>query len=141
VIPVDSLKLRLHHIGFVVTNIEASLPGFLRSLGASSSGEIFLDPIQKVRVTFLATQQGDAQVELIEPVTDDAPVVKFLKERSEALHHLCYEVHDVEHSLKIMRSRGAVVAKRPKPAIAFGGRQIAWVLTAEKLLVELLEAR
>jgi hypothetical protein len=38
-----------------------------------------------------------------------------------------------------MKSRGALIVKRPKPAVAFGGRHIAWMLTAEKLLLEFLE--
>jgi len=38
-----------------------------------------------------------------------------------------------------MRSRGALLARPPKPAVAFAGRSIAWVITPEKLLVELLE--
>lgn len=38
-----------------------------------------------------------------------------------------------------MKTRGAIIARRPKPAVAFQGRRIAWMLTAEKLLVELLE--
>jgi hypothetical protein len=38
-----------------------------------------------------------------------------------------------------MKSRGALIARRPKPAVAFEGRRIAWMLTAEKMLVELLE--
>ena len=139
-IPANQLDLRLHHIGFVVQNLTASMPGFVRSLGASWDGEIFVDLHQKVRVAFLVTQPGNAKVELVEPNTEDAPVVRFLKERGEALHHLCYEVDDLERSLQIMRSRGAIIAKRPKPAVAFGGRRIAWVLTAEKLLLEMLEA-
>jgi hypothetical protein len=39
-----------------------------------------------------------------------------------------------------LKSKGALIAKKPKPAIAFGGRRIAWVLTREKLLVEVLES-
>jgi hypothetical protein len=38
-----------------------------------------------------------------------------------------------------MKSRGALIARRPKPAVAFEARRIAWMLTAEKMLVELLE--
>lgn len=116
------------------------MPGFQRSLGAAWDGRIFADPNQKVKVAFLATQPGEAQIELVEPDASDAPVVNFLKERGECLHHLCYEVEDLEGALAIMKSRGAMIAKRPKPAVAFGGRRIAWVLTAQKLLVELLEA-
>jgi hypothetical protein len=43
--------------------------------------------------------------------------------------------------LTAFRSRGAAIASRPKPAVAFNGRRIAWVITAEKFLVELLEEK
>jgi methylmalonyl-CoA/ethylmalonyl-CoA epimerase len=138
-IPLSGIHLRLHHVGFVVESIEASMPGFLRSLGATWNSEVFVDPIQKVKVVFLATRQEDTRIELVEPNADDAPVLKFLKQNGGGLHHLCYEVEDLERALQAMRSRGAFLAKRPQPAVAFGGRRIAWVLTAEKLLVEMLE--
>ena len=138
-IPFIGIHLRLHHVGFVVASIEASMPGFLRSLGATWNSEIFVDPIQKVKVVFLATRQEDTRIELVEPNADDAPVLKFLKQHGGGLHHLCYEVEDLEGALQAMRSRGAFLAKRPQPAVAFGGRRIAWILTAEKLLVEMLE--
>lgn len=130
---------RLHHIGFVVASIEVAAPGFTKALGASWSGEIFTDSHQKVRVAFLMTQPGDALVELVEPNAEHNPVGRFLRERGPGLHHLCYEVRGIENALVEMRAKGALITKRPKPAAAFGGRRIAWILTAEKLLVELLE--
>jgi methylmalonyl-CoA/ethylmalonyl-CoA epimerase len=131
--------LRLHHVGFVVANIEQAMPGFVRSLMAEWDGQIFHDPLQKVRVAFLATRAEDALIELVEAVGDDSPVLRFLRERGGGLHHLCYEVANLEHELAEFRSRGAVIAKRPRPAVAFAGRRIAWLITAEKLLIELLE--
>jgi methylmalonyl-CoA/ethylmalonyl-CoA epimerase len=131
-------SLRLHHVGFVVANIEQAMPGFLRSLGARWDEQIFHDPLQKVKVAFLTTRVEDPQIELVEPAGEDSPVLRFLQ-KGGGLHHVCYEVADLEQQLAEFRSRGAVIAKRPKPAVAFGGRRIAWVITAEKLLVELLE--
>ncbi len=131
--------LRLHHVGFVVANIETAMPGFLRSLAAEWDGQVFLDPLQKVRVAFLATRAQDPAIELVEPAADDSPVSRFLQERGGGLHHVCYEVADLEQQLIELRSRGALIVKRPLPAVAFGGRRIAWVITSEKLLVELLE--
>jgi methylmalonyl-CoA/ethylmalonyl-CoA epimerase len=52
-----------------------------------------------------------------------------------------YEVDDLEGQMSAMKSRGALIMRRPKPAVAFEGRRIAWMLTREKLLVELLEKR
>jgi methylmalonyl-CoA/ethylmalonyl-CoA epimerase len=132
--------MRLHHLGFVVADIAIAMPGFLRSLGATWDSQIFTDPNQKVKVAFLTIRQGDALVELVEPDGNDSPVLRFLNEKGGGLHHACYEVGSVEQELSDFRSRGSLIAKRPKPAVAFQGRRIAWVLTPERFLVELLEA-
>lgn len=136
----EEISLDLHHIGFVVAEIRSSIEAFSISLGAAWNGSIFEDPNQKVKVAFLATSASQGQIELVEPARDDSPVTKFLRERGGGLHHLCYEVQNLEQALAVFKSRGAVIAKRPLPAVAFDGRRIAWIITAEKLLLELLEA-
>ncbi len=130
----------LHHVGYVVADIAAAAPAFARSLAATWDGAVHTDPNQKVKVTFLTTRPGDAQIELVEPAGEDSPVLGFLREKGGGLHHLCYEVPDLEDALAEMKARGALLARRPKPAVAFLGRRIAWVITAEKLLIEFLEA-
>lgn len=132
---------RLHHVGFVVAAIQGSIQGFVRSLAAQWDEKIFHDPLQKVRVTFLQTQNpGDAQVELVEPAAEDSPILSFLQ-KGGGLHHLCYEVTNLDSELDEMRSRGLVVVRKPLPAIAFENRRIAWLSTKQKLLLEFLEAR
>ena len=131
--------MRLHHIGFIVSDIQAGVHGFASSVGASWDARIFHDPLQKVRVTFLQTAYpGDAQIELVEPAAPDSPVLNFLK-KGGGLHHLCYEVADLETHLGKVRKEGAMIVKAPLPAIAFENRRIAWVLTKHKLLMEFLE--
>ncbi|MBV9157905.1 MAG: VOC family protein [Acidobacteriaceae bacterium] len=132
--------LRLHHIGYVVNNIETTMIGFARSLNGVWDQEIFSDPIQKVRVAFLSPPGSEAQIELVQPEWETSPVRAFL-ERGGGLHHLCYEVEDCKNSLSAMHERGGTILRNPKPAVAFGGRRIAWALTAEKLLLEFLEIR
>jgi methylmalonyl-CoA/ethylmalonyl-CoA epimerase len=130
---------RLHHMGFVVADIATAMPAFVHSMAAEWDGKIFEDPLQKAKVAFLTTRAGDAQIELVQPLGETSPVQRFLQERGGGMHHLCYEVADLEAELAAFRSRGASIASRPKPAVAFGGRRIAWVVTSEKFLVELLE--
>jgi methylmalonyl-CoA/ethylmalonyl-CoA epimerase len=131
--------LRLHHVGFVVADIEKSVEGFRNSLGMNWNGAIYADPKQKVKVTFLETASACAQIELVEPAGADSPVAKFL-ERGGGQHHLCYEVKDIEYALTVFKSRKASIVQRPCPAVAFEGRRIAWFVTRERLVVELLEA-
>ena len=134
-----AVGLKLHHFGYVVRDIAAGMAGFTRSLAAQWDGRIYEDPLQKVKVVFLTTRPGDAQIELVQPNTDDSPVTRFLREKGGGFHHVCYEVAGLEEAMAGMKSRGALVASRPKPAVAFEGRRIAWLLTAEKMLIELLE--
>ncbi len=129
---------RMHHVGFVVQSIEASMPGFLKSMNATWDEKIFHDPIQSVKVAFLSTRGSDVQIELVEPAGERNPVSAFLA-KGGGIHHVCYEVDNCDETVAMMRLQKALVVKRPQPAVAFGGRRIAWMLTAEKLLIEFVE--
>jgi methylmalonyl-CoA/ethylmalonyl-CoA epimerase len=131
---------RLHHVGFVVADLEASAPGMARALLTEWSREIFTDPLQRVKVTFLRGGYQSPLLELVEPLGDDSPVRRFLGENGGGLHHLCYEVPSIPEHLARIRAGGGLIVSRPKPAVAFGGRAIAWALTREKLLLEFLQA-
>lgn len=128
-----------HHVGFVLPSIQDAVQGFMRSLEADWDGEIIHDPNQAVRVTFLRSKSAsDPLVELIEPAGQGSPVLPFLK-RGGGLHHLCYQVDVLEKQLELSRSMGDLVTRPPLPAVAFGGRRIAWVYTRNRLLLEYLE--
>ena len=129
----------LHHFGFVVSDISAGLEGFGRSLDAKWDGRIFEDPQQKVKVALLVTSPSDPLIELVEPATPDSPVQRFLTEQGGGLHHVCYQVHELERYIIDLKARRCMLIRHPKPAVAFAGRRIAWIRTGEKLLVELLE--
>ena|SRR5690242_603688 len=133
--------LFLHHVGFVVAEIQAGMEAFVASLGATWNGTVYQDPLQKVRVAFLTTRAGDAQIELVTPDGPDSPVRRFLEENGRACIMSATRWNDLEKQMMEMKSRGALTMRRPKPAVAFEGRPIAWMLTREKLLVELLERR
>jgi methylmalonyl-CoA/ethylmalonyl-CoA epimerase len=134
-----AMQTRLHHVGFVVESIEQVAEEFSRSLGADWDRQIILDPNQGARVSFFRRPiPGDALLELVEPLDEGSPVSKFLR-RGGGLHHLCYEVDDLEGQLSYSRSTGSLVVRTPVPAAAFDGRRIAWVYTKAKLLLEYLE--
>src|SRR5262249_10741386 len=131
---------RLHHVGLVVASIRTVVEGFARSLSASWDGRVFVDSSQSASVAFLrGVNESDPLIELVEPRGSASPVLGFLK-RGGGLHHLCYEVPTLERQLEWSRSVGHKVVGRPLPAVAFGGRRIAWVYTPERLLMEYLEA-
>jgi len=129
----------LHHIGYVVASIAESIDRWQLALSAIAVTEVFEDPIQRARVAFLdLPPDGLARVELVEGIGADSPIVRFL-EKGGGLHHLCFEVDDLDRHITGMQMQKAMLVRHPKPAVAFAGRRIAWMLTREKLLVEYLE--
>ena len=131
---------KLHHIGFVVSSIQESAESFAQSLGASWDGKIVFDPLQKVHVSFFQGRNTtDPLIELVQPGEPESPVSRFL-ERGGGLHHLCYEVEEMDSHLRFRQSVGTRIIRPPVPAVAFGGRRIAWGMTKKRLLMEFLES-
>lgn len=138
-IPDFAGSFRLHHVGFVVSSIQDCAQSFALALGATWDGNIISDPLQNVRVTFFhGRASADALIELVEPGGPDSPVTRFLT-KGGGLHHLCYEVENLESHLETCRSVGTIIIRPPVPAVAFSGRRIAWGITKNRLLVEYLE--
>ena len=128
-----------HHVGYAIASITSTGKDFANSLGADWDGQIIHDPLQEARVAFLRCGGPDSPaVELIAPAGEKSPLHKFVA-KGGGLHHVCYEVDSLDAQLKQSRGVGCLVVKDPMPAIAFGGRRIAWVYTRQKLLVEYLE--
>ena len=109
------------------------------SMSARWDGQIIHDPLQQVRVAFFSPVDTRNPVfELVEPASEVSPVSNFLKKRV-GLHHVCYEIDDLELGLREARSVGFVIVSGPTRAVAFGGRRIAWVISKSRLLMEFLE--
>jgi methylmalonyl-CoA/ethylmalonyl-CoA epimerase len=137
--PLLTGKCTLHHVGVVVASISAVAEEFAASMSASWDGQIIHDPLQRVRVAFFNPfDKRNPVFELVEPSGEASPVTNFLSKRV-GLHHMCYEIDDLESGLQAARAAGLFVVSNPKPAVAFGCRRIAWVCSKDHLLMEFLE--
>jgi methylmalonyl-CoA/ethylmalonyl-CoA epimerase len=137
--PLLGAKATLHHLGFAVASISAVAEGFALSMSAHWDGRIIHDPLQRVRVAFFSPVDARNPVlELVEPASESSPVSSFLKKRA-GLHHVCYEIEDLESALQQARGVGFATVSAPAPAVAFGGRRIAWVFSKSGVLMEFLE--
>jgi methylmalonyl-CoA/ethylmalonyl-CoA epimerase len=85
---------RLNHVGVATPSIERSLELYRNMFGAEPHGPVFDLPAQGVRVCFVDTP--NSQIELIEPLGADSPVVKFLEKNPlGGQHHVCFVVPDI----------------------------------------------
>lgn len=137
--PLLAGKATLHHLGVVVASISTVAEDFSASMSASWNGHIIYDPLQQVRVAFFhPIDERNPVLELVEPAGEASPVTNFLSKRV-GLHHICYEVDDLESVLQAARATGFLIVSTPKPAVALSGRRIAWVCSKSRLLMEFLE--
>jgi len=132
--------MKLHHIGMVVRDVRKTAAALERLLGIKALTGPEEDPIQRVMAIFLDLGWGDGvTLELLEPTQEDSPVSRFL-ERGGGLHHICFEVEDLDAKIAELKARGLRVVCEPVPARGFGGRRIAFVFPVEGILVEFVEA-
>jgi methylmalonyl-CoA/ethylmalonyl-CoA epimerase len=114
---------KINHIGVAVTCIEEALPYYRDQLGMNYEGEEVVAE-QKVKVAFL--QIGESRIELLEPTSDESPVAGFLKKNGPGVHHIAYEVDDLEGSLQKLEAQGVrLIDKEPRKGAH--GTKIAFV--------------
>lgn len=92
----DIVAKKINHIGIAVRSIENQLSLYRDIMGMEFEGtEVVAE--QKVKVAFFAI--GESRIELLEPTAADSPVAKFLEKNGEGVHHIAYEVEDLEAAL------------------------------------------
>ena len=128
---------RIDHIAIVVDDIEAAL-GFWRDTLGLDLTHVEDVPDQQAAVAFLPT--GQSELELVKPTSDDSGVARFLTRRGPGIHHICFEVDDIVHTLSVLRERGVRLVDE-HPRIGTGGKRIAFVHpeSTHGVLVELYE--
>jgi methylmalonyl-CoA/ethylmalonyl-CoA epimerase len=114
---------KINHIGIAVQSIDATIPFYRDQLGMEFLGcEEVAE--QKVKVAMLAI--GESKIELLEPTSPDSPVARFLEKSGQGIHHIAYEVGDIEAALAKMIAEGARMIDE-KPRSGAHGTRIAFV--------------
>lgn len=129
---------RLNHVGVATPSIEKSVEMYVNLLGATKVHEPFDLPPQGVRVCFVDTP--NSQIELIEPLGENSPIIKFLEKNPlGGQHHVCFEVADIHAAKAEMEAKGAKVLGEPR--IGAHGTPVIFVHPKDMggVLVELME--
>lgn len=117
---IDSMKL--HHIGIVVNNISKYQHSMINLLKSNYTDIPKENKLQKIKYMFINV--GDSNIELIEPLGKDSPVTSFL-EKGGGLHHLAFEVDDIEQSIKDFEKNGGRILVSPQ--VGFENRLICFI--------------
>lgn len=130
---------RLNHIGVAVPSIEEAAQTYRTLYGAVDITTPFDMAEQGVRVCFV--NLPNSQIELIEPLGANSPILNFLKHNPRGgQHHICFEVADIWEAKAAMEGRGAQVLNEPR--IGAHGTLIIFVhpKNSNGVLIELMES-
>ncbi|BET59688.1 MULTISPECIES: methylmalonyl-CoA epimerase [Geobacter] len=129
---------KINHIGVAVTSLDEAVPFYRDNLGMAFTGTEEVAE-QKVRVAFF--QIGETKIELLEPTAEDSPIAKFLEKNGNGIHHIAYEVDDIEAAIAKLLADGTRMIDS-SPRTGAHGARIAFVhpKSSGGVLTELCQA-
>jgi len=128
---------RIHHIAVLVEDIDTSLKFWHDILGIEPS-HISNMPNEAARIAFLPV--GESEIELVQPVTSDSGLSRFLEKHGPGMHHLCLEVVNLQGFLRQLKTKGVQLINE-EPNLGEDGRLYAFIhpKSTNGVLVELYQ--
>lgn len=112
--------LRLHHLGVLVADLDAASDFYTGTLGLGG-GEPHEAPAHDIRALLL--DAGGSHIELFAPLTPDGPIAGTLAKRGAGMHHVAYEVADIDAALDACRAAGIqLIDQHARPGLHEGWR-------------------
>ena len=126
---------KLDHIAIAVRSLESA--EIYKALGFAVDHVETVES-QGVKTAFLSV--GDSNIELLEPISSDSTVARYIEKYGEGMHHLCFRVENIEEHLKKLESEGYRLIN-PQPVPGAHGCRVAFLhpSTANGVLIELSE--
>lgn len=94
---------RIDHVGIVVQSLDAAIATYRDGMGCTVLQRLAI-PEQQVEAAFLDV--GNGAIELIAPTDTESGTARFLQNRGEGTHHICFEVADITAALATLREQG-----------------------------------
>ena len=131
--------MKIDHIGIATRQLDEGLAVWRDALGLTVDATEEISE-QGVRVAMLAI--GDTHVELLEALSTDSAVGRFLAKRGPGIHHIAIKVDDINASLADLKNKGARLIDET-PRVGAGGCLVAFVhpSTTNGVLLELVQHR
>jgi len=127
----------MDHVAIAVKNLEEAARFYQEVMGLVLSG-VEVVTAQKTKVGFFRI--GDVNIELVQPSEPDSPLVKFLETKGQGIHHVCFEVDNIDAEVQAFVEKGAtMVDQKPRPGAH--GTRVAFVhpKSSSGVLIELNE--
>jgi len=124
--------LKLHHIGFIVKNIDA----YLKTSQYARSTEVLYDPAQHSNICMLENGDNEPPIELIEPIDEKSTTYQYLRKNGNCIHHLCYQVDSYEKLEVYMAQHKLKRISSPVEAAVFHRQKVVFTYSRTQGIVE-----
>jgi len=114
---------KIEHIGIAVKNLEESNTLFAKLFGKP---HYKTESVESEGVNTSFFQVGENKIELLEATNENSPIAKFLNKKGEGVHHIAFDVTDIEAEIKRLQSEGFVVLNE-KPKKGADNKQVAFL--------------
>ncbi len=114
---------KIYHLGYAVEDIEAASHFYRENFGVKPTEP---EVVEEQGIIATMFRVGESMVELVQPISPDSPVGRFLARRGEGFHHVAYQVDDLESALRELRKNGVEIIDE-EPRIGAGGTRMAFV--------------
>lgn len=94
---------KIEHLGIAVKDLDASAKMYEALLGKASYKT---EKVESEGVTTMFFQLGESKIELLEASNSDSPIAKFIEKRGEGIHHIAYDVEDIEKEISRLKEEG-----------------------------------
>jgi methylmalonyl-CoA epimerase len=128
---------QISHLGIAVKDLEEARE-FYRSVFGLESSEPIIGGDGAINVSMV--EVGGVLIELLQPVGNEGVMAKFLEKRGEGIHHICYEVEDINAEITSLKAAGIEVLGEVKPG-AEGMSVFLHPRGTHGVLVELVEKK
>jgi methylmalonyl-CoA/ethylmalonyl-CoA epimerase len=116
---------RLNHVAIVVPDLEAGAALYRNTLGAEVSEPV---PLPAQGVTLVFVELPNSKVELLHPLGENSPVANYLEKNPKGgMHHICYEVQDLQAAIAHLVEEGATVLGNGEPSIGAHGLPVIFL--------------
>ena len=129
--------MKVDHIGIAVKDLQDTLNLYKKILG-NSEVQIEEVPTEKVRVAMIPV--GETCIELLESMSEESAIAKFISEKGEGVHHIAVAVEDIKASIGKLSAEGLRVLY-PEPRPGSNGKMITFIhpKSTKGVLVELCQ--
>jgi methylmalonyl-CoA/ethylmalonyl-CoA epimerase len=116
---------RLNHVAIAVRDIAKASQVYKSTLGAQVSETV---PQYEHGVSTVFITLPNTKIELLEPLGENSPIVKFLEKNPDGgIHHICYEVDDIVAARNELKAKGARVIGDGEPKIGAHGKPVLFL--------------